>query len=99
MVGATCAGVGALSFGIACLFREYEPKKCESFIWRDALDKTPSQNGKTIVITGSTSGTGLALAKGFAEKGAKVLMFPCAKSRAFVGICSPQAKKFCVFRH
>ena len=74
MAGATCAGVGALFFGIARLFREYEPKKCESLIWRDALDKTPSQNGKTIVITGSTSGTGLALAKGFAEKGAKVLM-------------------------
>lgn len=73
-VYAAAAGVGIASLGIASLFREYEPLKCESVVWGDLLSKTPSQKGKTIAITGTTSGTGLALAKGFAEKGAKVLM-------------------------
>ena len=71
---AAVAGVGVASVGIASLFREYEPLKCDSVIWRDLLDKTPEQKGKTVAITGTTSGTGLALAKGFAEKGAEVLM-------------------------
>ena len=79
---AAVAGVGVASVGIASLFREYEPLKCDSVIWRDLLDKTPEQKGKTVAITGTTSGTGLALAKGFAEKGAKVLMLNRTSDRS-----------------
>ena len=79
---AAVAGVGVASVGIASLFREYEPLKCDSVIWRDLLDKTPEQKGKTVAITGTTSGTGLALAKGFAEKGAEVLMLNRTSDRS-----------------
>jgi NAD(P)-dependent dehydrogenase (short-subunit alcohol dehydrogenase family) len=33
-------------------------------------------NGKTAIVTGSTAGIGLAIAKGLAGSGARVIVFP-----------------------
>jgi NAD(P)-dependent dehydrogenase (short-subunit alcohol dehydrogenase family) len=77
------ATVGILSAGVVSLFRrEYEPSAVKNEVFDDLVSKTPQQKRKTIAITGCTTGTGLALAKVYASKGAKVLMLNRTSERS-----------------
>eukprot|EP00961_Rhodomonas_salina_P190236 2566655-Rhodomonas_salina.1 len=59
-----------------------DPKDRESKYYPEFAAKIQDLTGKTVVITGCTSGTGLVAAKLSAEKGAHVLMLNRASERA-----------------
>jgi len=59
-----------------------EPKKIESVHFAEFENDVPDMSGKTIAITGCTSGTGLVAAKTCAKKGARVYMLNRSSSRA-----------------
>ena len=52
----------------------YKKPDLKSLHYDNEVEKIPSLNGKTIAITGSTSGTGFVAAKTIAKKGARVFL-------------------------
>ena len=52
----------------------YKKPDLKSLYFDQEVEKIPSLEGKTIAITGTTSGTGFIAAKTVAEKGAKTLL-------------------------
>jgi len=71
---------------------KYEkPVELETKLFHDVYDKMPDQTGKTIAITGSTSGTGLCLAEKLAAKGARIIMLNRASSRAEAALAKVKA--------
>ena len=54
----------------------------KSYFWPEYRASMPSQEGKTIAITGCTSGTGLTLAVACAELKAKVILLNRSSPRA-----------------
>ena len=52
----------------------YKKPNLKSFYYDKAVSQIPSLSGKTIAITGTTSGTGLVAAQNVAKKGAQVLL-------------------------
>ena len=75
---ALLTGAGAVRY----LGRPYEPPNVRSAYWDDEVKNVPTQSGRTVAITGCTSGTGLALAKGMKKRGARVLMLNRKSERA-----------------
>jgi len=59
-----------------------EPRKIETKWYNEFAAKLPSMEGKVVLITGCTSGTGLVAAKTLARKGAHVVMLNRKSSRA-----------------
>ena len=60
----------------------YKKPILKSFYYPSFKESMPSLDGKTIVITGTTSGTGKIASHSFAEKGARVIMLNRASSRS-----------------
>ena len=58
------------------------PKKIESLHFDGFVQKLPRMDGKTVAVTGCTSGTGLVFAKTLAGLGAKVVMLNRQSQRA-----------------
>ena len=60
----------------------------------ELIQSLPSMEGKTIAVTGSTSGTGYVLAREAAQKGARVLMLnrPSPRAEASVTRLTPTPK-------
>ena len=52
----------------------YNKPDLKSLYYENEVEKIPSLDGKTIAITGTTSGTGFIAAKTVAEKGARILL-------------------------
>ena len=52
----------------------YKKPDLKSLYYDNEMEAIPSLNGKTIVITGTTSGTGFIAAKTVANKGARTLL-------------------------
>lgn len=52
----------------------YNKPELKSLYYEEEVEKIPSLDGKTIAITGTTSGTGFIAAKTIAEKGARTLL-------------------------
>ena len=52
----------------------YNKPELKSLYYEQEVEKIPSLDGKTIAITGTTSGTGFIAAKIVAEKGARTLL-------------------------
>ena len=52
----------------------YKKPDLKSLHYDNEVEKIPSLSGKTIAITGSTSGTGFVAAKTIAKKGARVFL-------------------------
>ncbi|MBT6894567.1 MAG: SDR family NAD(P)-dependent oxidoreductase, partial [Rhodobacterales bacterium] len=52
----------------------YNKPELKSLYYDKEVEKVPSLDGKTIAITGTTSGTGFVAAKTVAEKGARTLL-------------------------
>lgn len=65
--------------GICC---SSEPVSPANVLYDDFVKTLPKMNGKTVVITGCTSGTGKNLAKFCATQGGKVVMLNRASERA-----------------
>ena len=74
----------------------YKKPDIKSFYYDSEIESIPSLDGKTIAITGTTSGTGFVAAKTVAKKGARVLLlnrisdrskraYDLLKSYGFVG--------------
>lgn len=59
-----------------------KPKEIQTRWFNDFSAKLPSLNGKTVVVTGCTTGTGFVLARTCAEKGATVFMLNRPSERA-----------------
>ena len=57
----------------------------------DLIASFPDQTGKTVAITGCTSGIGLVLAKAAADKGARVIMVNRPSARADAALAEVQA--------
>ena len=60
----------------------YSTRQVESQHYATFCDSLPRMDGKTVVITGTTSGTGLVAAKTVATKGATVVMLNRPSERA-----------------
>ena len=60
----------------------YKKPDLKSLHYDNEIEKIPSLNGKTIAITGSTSGTGFVAAKTLAKKGARVFLLNRKTSRS-----------------
>tara|TARA_Y100000591_G_C21597790_1_gene576444 strand:+ start:124 stop:525 length:402 start_codon:yes stop_codon:yes gene_type:complete len=52
----------------------YKKPKLKSLYYEEEVEKVPLLDGKTIAITGTTSGSGFIAAKTVAEKGARTLL-------------------------
>ena len=52
----------------------YKKPELKSLFYHKEVEKIPSLDGKTIAITGTTSGTGFIAAKTVAKKGARTLL-------------------------
>ena len=61
---------------------EYRKPTVESKHFGALFEEMPSMEGKTVVVTGTTSGTGLCLAENLARKGARVVMLNRPSERA-----------------
>jgi NAD(P)-dependent dehydrogenase (short-subunit alcohol dehydrogenase family) len=71
--------------------RAFTVPQFESKHYDDFVGKMPSMSGKTVAITGCTSGTGLIAATALVKKGAHVLMLNRASSRSAAAMKSVQA--------
>ena len=60
----------------------YKKPELKNVYYDDFVSQLPSLTGKTIAITGTTSGTGYVAAKTVANKGAKVILLNRASPRA-----------------
>ena len=56
------------------MINSYNKPQLKSLYYDEEVEKLPSLDGKTIAITGTTSGTGFIAAKTVAEKGARTLL-------------------------
>ena len=64
------------------LFTVYDYEAPTTLYYHDLASRLPEMQGKTVIITGCTSGTGLVLAKLCATKNAKVILANRRSSRA-----------------
>ena len=61
---------------------EYQRPAVDSKVFPALFERMPSMSGKTVAITGCTSGTGQCLATKLAEKGARIIMLNRPSERA-----------------
>ena len=71
----------------------YKKPDLKSLYYDEEMEAIPSLNGKTIVITGTTSGTGFIAAKTVANKGARTLLLNRKSDRSESSF--DQIKKAC----
>ena len=69
----------------------YEAPEVETKFFHNLVAKMPSLEGKTIAITGTTSGTGACLADAVAKKGARVVLLNRPSERASAALAAVQA--------
>ena len=79
----------------------YVPPEKESKIYPQFEADQAAQTGKVFAITGCTTGTGLAAAKLFAKKGARVFLLnrPSPRAKAALAACEAVAAEGCVVTH